>query len=251
MPNTVSSIEFQLQTHRNSILGILSALVILTLWVGSLVWLLPADLSGIPIWGIAAIFLVRMFLHTGLFITAHDAMHGTICPTLPQLNRPIGSLAIGAYALLPYQVLLEKHRMHHYHPATERDPDFCRKYQHNAVLWFVAFMVSNMKYKGSWLQLLAMTVLFHSLWAIFHVPIANVLFVWSLPMLASTVQMFYFGVFLPHREPKGGHTNRHRSQSSQYPIFWSFLTCYHFGYHWEHHEYPHLPWYKLPSAVKS
>ncbi|MBE9041076.1 beta-carotene ketolase, partial [Oscillatoriales cyanobacterium LEGE 11467] len=86
MPNTIASMEAQLQTHRDSILGIFSASVILTLWVGSLVWLLPADLSNFPIWGIAAIFLVRMFLHTGLFITPHDAMHGTICPTLPRIN---------------------------------------------------------------------------------------------------------------------------------------------------------------------
>ncbi|MBD3338449.1 MAG: beta-carotene ketolase, partial [Candidatus Lokiarchaeota archaeon] len=24
----------------------------------------------------------------------------------------------------------------------------------------------------------------------------------------------------------------------------------HFGYHWEHHEYPNIPWWRLP-AVRS
>jgi beta-carotene ketolase (CrtW type) len=48
----------------------------------------------------------------------------------------------------------------------------------------------------------------------------------------------------------GGYTNPHRAQSNPLPIFWSFITCYHFGYHQEHHEYPHVPWWKLPEIHK-
>ncbi|WP_208766779.1 fatty acid desaturase [Nostoc flagelliforme] len=25
------------------------------------------------------------------------------------------------------------------------------------------------------------------------------------------------------------------------------MSCYHFGYHQEHHEYPDVPWWKLPA----
>jgi hypothetical protein len=34
----------------------------------------------------------------------------------------------------------------------------------------------------------------------------------------------------------------HNARSSSMPIWLSLLTCYHFGYHWEHHEYPYVPW---------
>ncbi|MEL7193577.1 MAG: fatty acid desaturase, partial [Bacteroidota bacterium] len=26
---------------------------------------------------------------------------------------------------------------------------------------------------------------------------------------------------------------------------WAFLTCYFFGYHFEHHDSPNTPWWKL------
>jgi beta-carotene/zeaxanthin 4-ketolase len=26
------------------------------------------------------------------------------------------------------------------------------------------------------------------------------------------------------------------------------ISCYHFGYHEEHHELPHLGWWQLPAA---
>ncbi|MCC5658983.1 fatty acid desaturase [Nostoc sp. XA010] len=25
------------------------------------------------------------------------------------------------------------------------------------------------------------------------------------------------------------------------------MSCYYFGYHQEHHEYPDVPWWKLPA----
>ncbi len=85
-----------------------------------------------------------------------------------------------------------------------------------------------------------------------HICIANLLLFWILPILLSTLQLFFFGTYLPHRfaigeAEKAG--NSHHAISSNYPIVLSFLTCYHFGYHWEHHEYPFLPWYKLPSSL--
>jgi beta-carotene ketolase (CrtW type) len=96
-----------------------------------------------------------------------------------------------------------------------------------------------------------MSIIFYSLLWGLHIPMSNLILFWLLPLSLSSIQLFYFGIFLPHRRPKTGYTNRHCAKSSYYSIFWSFVTCYHFGYHWEHHEYPHLPWYKLPLAVRS
>jgi beta-carotene/zeaxanthin 4-ketolase len=64
------------------------------------------------------------------------------------------------------------------------------------------------------------------------------------------LQLFYFGTFLTHREPTEGYTNPHRTTSNHFSHFWSFITCYHFGYHKEHHEYPQLPWWKLPEIYQ-
>jgi len=92
-----------------------------------------------------------------------------------------------------------------------------------------------------------MTILFHGVRLGFDVPAVNLLLFWILPLLLSSMQLFYFGTYLPHRN-HNGISDRHRARSSDFPLMISFLTCYHFGYHWEHHEYPHLPWFKLPAA---
>ncbi|MDT8325299.1 MAG: fatty acid desaturase, partial [Bacteroidota bacterium] len=37
-------------------------------------------------------------------------------------------------------------------------------------------------------------------------------------------------------------------RSNDYGVLFSFLTCYHFGYHEEHHTRPGVPWWRLPAA---
>ena len=98
-----------------------------------------------------------------------------------------------------------------------------------------------------------MKVIFFTLYLGFHVPIPNLFLFWVFPIVLSSMQLFYFGTYLPHRAgsaaiPPSPHQNSHHAVSANRPVWWSFLTCYHFGYHWEHHEYPALPWYRLPSV---
>jgi beta-carotene ketolase (CrtW type) len=78
----------------------------------------------------------------------------------------------------------------------------------------------------------------------------NLILFWIIPPLLSTFQLFYFGTYLPHRELSEPYTDAHRTRSNDYNVFWSFLSCYHFGYHWEHHEYTHIPWWRLPKIRK-
>jgi beta-carotene/zeaxanthin 4-ketolase len=66
----------------------------------------------------------------------------------------------------------------------------------------------------------------------------------------SSFQLFLFGTFLPHREPINGYVNDCHSTSTSFSEFWSFISCYHFGYHEEHHDLPHLAWWQLPAARK-
>jgi beta-carotene ketolase (CrtW type) len=79
-------------------------------------------------------------------------------------------------------------------------------------------------------------------------PLPRLLLFWTLPLLLSSLQLFLFGTYLPHRRAPGRSSDRHRAVSLVWPELLSFLACYHFGYHWEHHCHPHLPWFRLPAA---
>jgi beta-carotene ketolase (CrtW type) len=98
------------------------------------------------------------------------------------------------------------------------------------------------------LQLLGIAVVFNFLIFIVRVPFLNMILFWAIPSLGSTFQLFHFGTYLPHREPPGGYTNKHHARSNDYPFVVSLLTCYHFGYHLEHHMYPYVQWWRLPSV---
>ena len=230
--------------------GILVATTIISLWLGSLLWCFTLDVSSLQFFGLVPIILIRTFLHTGLFITAHDAMHGTISKNR-QINESIGTVASVLYALLPYQDLLANHRLHHRAPATSQDPDFYDQEPQKIGPWYVHFMKSYLSGKQSWILLIGMSIVFYTLLIGFQVPLANLLLFWLLPLLLSSLQLFYFGIYLPHRKPTAGYTNRHRATSLNCSSVWSFLSCYHFGYHWEHHEYPDVPWYALPAVRRS
>ena len=232
--------------------GIFISLSLFLLWLGSLIWLLSLDMSQITVLGGVVAVFVRTFLHTGLFITAHDAMHRNVFPKSRKVNDLIGSIATTAYALLSFRVLSQKHRLHHRHPASLDDPDFCDRQDcesdRNASYWYLKFMGGYLDRNQLWILLVGMVLIFSTLSLGCHISVSNLILFWVLPILLSSIQLFYFGTFLPHRKLAKGYEDRHRARSSNYTIFWSFITCYHFGYHWEHHEYPHLPWYMLPSA---
>jgi beta-carotene ketolase (CrtW type) len=231
--------------------GILIASIVIILWLSSLIILLSIDVSQVPLFLIVPDVLLRAFLHTGLFITAHDAMHRIVFPQNRKINDFIGGVAARMYVLLPYKTLLEKHRLHHHYPASEKDPDFCENGKENPALWYIKFMREYLKGNQSWVLLIGMSLIFYTLLLGLHIPIINLVLFWLFPLFLSSIQLFYFGIFLPHRLPENGYTNRHRAISSNFSVLWSFLSCYHFGYHWEHHEYPNIPWYKLPSVVKN
>lgn len=79
------------------------------------------------------------------------------------------------------------------------------------------------------------------------VPVANLLLLWALPAIASSVQLFLFGTWLPHRPGGADFADAHRARSTGFPWIVSLLTCFHFGYHHEHHRSPHVPWWRLPA----
>ena len=62
------------------------ALLYLSLW--HIAWQQLELVVSVPL--AAGVLLMQTMLYTGLFITAHDAMHGTACWKSPRLNAALG-----------------------------------------------------------------------------------------------------------------------------------------------------------------
>lgn len=232
--------------HKEKVLGLAIALLLISLWVISFVGLLTVNVQETaPIWSVLSI-LLRTFLSTGLFITAHDAMHGTVCPKNLKVNHGIGAIALMLYALLPYKELLKKHHLHHRYPTGERDPDFYAGENQEFFAWYFHFMKSY----WSWARFFALLGIALVISVALQVSIINLVLFWFVPLGLSSVQLFFFGTFLPHRRPVDGYQAPYYSQSFPLPIILSFLSCYHFGYHQEHHQYPQVPWWQLPKIYR-
>ena len=211
--------------------GLLVALLVVGSWVVCIFYLMQLEVNfSSPL--LYLFILVQMHLYTGLFITAHDAMHGTVSSN-KTLNNLTGYLCTLLYASFWYPKLYTKHHLHHSHVHTVDDPDY---HEGNFVQWYVRFIRT---YLSIW-QIVVMAVLFNilKLW----IPQTNLLLLWVVPSLLSTLQLFYFGTYLPH---KGEHDNPYQSRSQSRNHLLAFFSCYFFGYHYEHHDAPWVPWWKL------
>jgi beta-carotene/zeaxanthin 4-ketolase len=233
-------------------IGLLLAFVIMLLWIVSLAFLLLVDITqSIAIFILPAI-LGRTFIQTGLFIVAHDAIHGSVVPRNRRLNDLIGRSTLTLYAVLSYQKISVNHWQHHLYPGQVGDPDFHDGTHDRIFPWYLRFMTGYLDFRQIVIQFFWFGTIFIVLDFGLHICVVNLLLFWVLPILLSTLQLFFFGTYLPHRTATSEADkakNEHHATSSNYPLILSFLTCYHFGYHWEHHEYPFLPWYKLPSSL--
>lgn len=233
----------------NSLTGLLVASAIVLLWMSSLIICLSAPLTEIPLLWILPIVLGRTFIQTGLFIVAHDAIHVSVVPSNHRLNHWIGRLVVTLYALLPYHKLSLNHWKHHRRSGQVGDPDFHDGVNQDIFSWYLKFMKGYLDARQRIILLFGMGIIFFTLQFGFQISSGSLLMFWVLPIILSSMQLFFFGTYLPHRMVRGEvHADSHRATSSNYSLFWSFLTCYHFGYHWEHHQYPSLPWYCLPAV---
>jgi beta-carotene/zeaxanthin 4-ketolase len=224
-------------------LGLAAAIIVawLALHVGG-VFLL--DLAVAPLWMTAAVVLGLTWLSVGLFIIAHDAMHGSLAPYRPRLNVVLGQVCLALYAGFRFRPLNVEHHKHHRHSGTANDPDFDARPPHGFFAWYYAFM----RHYFGLVEYLTLNVLVGTYIFLLGANIANVLLFWALPAIASSVQLFVFGTYLPHRPGVDMRDDRHRTRSNDLPEWLSLLTCFHFGYHHEHHDQPGVPWWRLPAA---
>ncbi len=217
--------------------GLFIGLVIIGLWLAFLLFLLNYTIY----WSNPAIILfilLQTHLYTGLFITAHDAIHGVVIENSKKINFIIGFFCATLFAFNYYPILLKKHHQHHQFVVTDQDPDY---YNGGFWVWYFKFIK---EYVTIW-QIACMAITYNLLKLIFLSE--NLVLFWMLPAILSTLQLFYFGTYLPH---KGEHAKNdiYKARSQKINHFLAFFACYFFGYHHEHHAQPYLPWWKLAEA---
>ena len=216
-------------------------------WFATLVGLLLAPPEH---WSPLAVLLAvagRTFLQTGLFILGHDAMHRTLVPGRPGLNDGLGRLALLLYAGLPFGRCRRHHLRHHRSPGSLRDPDFRLASGDGAMHWYVRFMGNYLSLNQLGLLLITWIAAAGLLMGLEPQRAMNVIAFWVLPLVLSSFQLFLFGTYLPHRSEAPTAAGCHAVRSLEYSHLLSLLACYHFGYHWEHHAYPAVPWFRLPE----
>jgi beta-carotene ketolase (CrtW type) len=200
--------------------------------------LTPLGLAAAP-----ALILLQSWLGAGLFIVAHDAMHGSLAPGRPRLNAAVGQIAVGLYAAFPYRKLRAKHHEHHRAPGTADDPDFHAERPREFVRWYLKFFRT---YFG-WREFALVTAVLIA-WLLLGASPLNLALFWGLPAILSSLQLFTFGTWIPHRQADTPFADAHAARTVRMSWTASLLTCFHFGRHHEHHLHPGVPWWRLPSV---
>ena len=191
-----------------------------------------------------ALMLLQTWLYVGLFIVAHDCMHGSLVPLRPAWNRAVGQLCLLLYAGFSFDHMNRKHHLHHRHAGTGNDPDFHDQTPHAFWPWYFKFFWEY--FSGREVVVIALAVWAYIL--LLGAPITNIMTFLTVPAIVSSIQLFTFGTYLPHKPGDPAFADRHRSRSNDYPWLVSLLTCFHFGYHHEHHDVPSAPWWRLPKV---
>ena len=204
-------------------------------------WTAASMVAAIPF------VLLQAWLSTGLFIVAHDCMHGSFAPGRPALNTAVGTICLGAYAGLSYRVLHPKHHAHHAAPGTDADPDFNPAAPRNAWRWFLRFFTGY--YTHAQIVRITLAAIAYML---LGASLVNIVVFWAIPALLALGQLFLFGTYLPHRHEATPFADAHNARGNGYSRLGSLATCFNFGtYHHEHHLSPATPWWRLPRVDRS
>ena len=225
-------------------IGLVLALFILAAWLAlhiATLFFFPLSWATAPL--AAALVALQTWLYVGMFIIAHDCMHGSLVPYKPWANRLIGSVCLFLYAGFSFDALNAAHHRHHRHSGTAGDPDFDAHPPFGFWRWFGKFFIEYF----SWPQVtIILAVYFVYVFAL-GASQFNALVFWGIPGLLSALQLFTFGTYLPHKPSSVPFADRHNARTNNFPTWLSLLTCFHFGYHHEHHLYPTVPWWRLPD----
>lgn len=192
---------------------------------------------------VPVIAAVQCWLSVGMFIVAHDAMHGSLAPGRPAVNARVGAALLQLYAGFGWTRMRDAHFDHHKHSGSANDPDFDADHPAHFWPWYATFLRRYFGWRSG-AYVFGVVTLY---WAVFGVPPLNIMLLYSLPAIGSSLQLFYFGTYRPHRHDDAEFADRHNARTEGFGTIVSLATCFHFGYHHEHHLSPHLPWWKLPE----
>lgn len=223
--------------------GLLLAGLVIGSWLVLHIWsVFFFSLGGLAWLAAPIVIAVICWLNVGMFIVAHDSMHGSLAPGRQALNRNVGRVALLLYAGFWYDRLIVEHMAHHRAPGSAEDPDFSVVHPDRFWPWYLKFF----RHYFGWPQLLFLagqTIAYLVIGASYP----NILMFWALPAVLSSLQLFYFGTYLPHRRDEHPFADHHNARTNGYGWLASLLSCFHFGYHHEHHLSPHCPWWRLPQ----
>ena len=222
--------------------GLLYAALVVTGWL--VVHIYSVFFHGLssPLWQTLCLIALQCWLYAGMFIVAHDTMHGSLVPGNLEANALIGKAIMFVYAGFDWSYMRTAHHAHHDHPGTALDPDFNTSNPKAFWPWYYKFFT---QYFGA-RQVLILIGFTLSYIFIFGAAYINTIIMWAVPAILSSVQLFYFGTYLTHRHGEA-FPDQHNARTNEFPRWLSLLTCFHFGYHHEHHLYPQEPWWRLPA----
>ncbi len=234
--------------RRQTFIGLSLAALIVAGWGTLHVWgIFFQPLSGSALFAVPLLILTQSWLGAGMFIVAHDAMHGSLAPGRPRLNAVVGQICVGAYAAFSFRKLNVCHHQHHRAPGTADDPDFHADRPEAFLPWFYGFFT---RYFG-WREFAIVTAVLIA-YLMIGASVAHLILFWALPAVLSALQLFVFGTWLPHRHTAGdGFADHHHARTIPMPWVASLLTCFHFGMHHEHHLTPSAPWWRLPEVRRT
>ena len=223
----------------------------------TLAGLIAGSWSSLHVWGVffqplhglgavvaPLLILLQSWLGAGMFIVAHDAMHGSLAPGRPRLNAAVGQACVGAYAAFSFQRLNVQHHRHHRSPGSIDDPDFHAAAPTRFWPWFLGFFL---RYFG--LREFAIVTAVLIAYLLLGARPLNLILFWATPAILSALQLFVFGTWIPHRHHAASSAFPDHHNARTLPMSWilSLLTCFHFGRHHEHHLSPDTPWWRLPQ----
>lgn len=230
---------------RQSVIGLTLAGAVFAGWLAIHLYAMFAfDLEWRTLPIALAMAAVQCWLSVGLFIVSHDAMHGSLVPRAGSLNGAIGGALLFLYAGFGWRKMKHAHFAHHKAPGTRDDPDFSADHPDRFWPWYATFLQRYFGWRSGLFVCTVVTVY----WLVFDVPAEKIVLLYGLPAIASSLQLFYFGTYRPHRHDDDGFADRHNARSEGFGSLVSLATCFHFGYHHEHHRAPHVPWWNLPAT---
>lgn len=245
--------------HRSAqrVIGIALAVAIAGSWLAIHAWGMFVFQLTSTNWPLAlAVAGVQCWLSVGVFIVCHDAMHGTLVPGRPRVNGAIGAVLLALYAGFAWKQLRDAHFAHHKLAGRAGDPDFDEHNPGHFWRWYATFF---RRYFG-WRSLVFVHMVVGIYWLVLDIPMAQIVLLYGLPALGSSLQLFYFGTFRPHRHVAGedaasrgptSFADHHNTRSEEFGTLASLASCFHFGYHLEHHRRPDVPWWALPGARRA